>query len=159
MSDQLVFPEAAMKSHELVDFLLDQGARLCTEGSATLFRNRLETAIGTPIMEIGRERTVPVLTVAKPGETHNSLSLKIKWVDQFQIKRRSSMPPNYIVFPPQERGSGPLPGHPRQPLVLKLSSDSIDAVFRRKTSSHSLDICHLSKISLPWDYCSKERWP
>jgi hypothetical protein len=99
-------------------------------------------------MEIGKERAVPVLTVAKYGETHNSLSLNIKWVDHFPIKGRSSLPPNYIVFP-QESGSGHLPGNSRQSLVFQLSSDGLEAVFQANTSSQDLDICDISEISLP----------
>lgn len=159
MSDQVIFPEAAIKLNELVEFLLDRGARLCIEGSAPLLRNRLETAVGTPLMEVGKERDVPVLTVAKPGETHNSLSLSLKWVNHFPIKGRNSLPFNFIVFTPQESGSGHVPGNPSQSLVFKLSFDSLEAVFQVKTSSHNLDICDLSKISLSLASCGKEYWP
>jgi hypothetical protein len=153
MSDPVVFPEAKIGFRHLVEFLLDRGAHLCIQGSAILLRKRIQTPVGTPILEIGSERVVPILTVAKPGRTHNSLSLKLHWADDFQIKGRHALPPNCILVPPLGgRDSA-------QSVVIKLGINDLEAAYQAKDNNQNLDIRQLSEFPVPWDHGGKGHWP
>lgn len=115
--DRIVLPGAEILFSDLIEYLLDRGARPSLQGIDALLREGVRTPIGTRLMEIGRD-TTGVLTVAAPGERHDSLSLQLHWSKDFRCKESNSLPPSCIEAP----------SNAQHKIIIRMGKDGVEDV-------------------------------
>lgn len=100
-SDKVVLPESRIDFEKLVVFLLDRGASPSSKGFHALRHRGQQIPVGTVLIDIKSDTalTTPVLTVAKPGERHGSISLKLHWSKELHDRDSSSLPLSWICIP------------------------------------------------------------
>lgn len=105
-SDKLVLPESKIDFEKLVVFLMDRGACPSLKGFNALLNRGQQTTVGTVLMDVqsGPEAlATPVLTIAKPGERHGSISVKLHWPTELHLRDSASLPLSWIHVPAENR--------------------------------------------------------
>ena len=100
-SDKIVLPESKIDFEMLVEFLLDRGASPSSEGFNALRHRGQQIPVGTVLINIKGDTgvIVPVLTIAKPGERHGSISLTLHWSKELHRRDSNSLPLCWICIP------------------------------------------------------------
>ncbi|MCJ1468109.1 hypothetical protein MMC07_006737 [Pseudocyphellaria aurata] len=100
-ADKIVFPESQIDFEKLVVFLLDRGASPSSKGFNALRHRGQQIPVGTVLIDIKGDSglEIPVLTVAKPGERHGSISLRLHWSQELHRRDVSSLPLTWICIP------------------------------------------------------------
>lgn len=101
-SERVRLPESKIEFEKLVVFLLDRGASPCLKGFYALRNRGQQTTVGTALMEVMLDfqaTAIPVLTVAKPGDRHDSISLRLHWSNGLGKRDNSSLPLFWIRIP------------------------------------------------------------
>jgi hypothetical protein len=138
--DSMVLPEAGMLFSELVEYLLDRGARPSLQGIDALLREGVRTPVGTRLMEIGRG-TTGVLTVAKPGERHSSLSLQLHWSEDFRRKESNSLPPSYIRVTFLSSTLEEAPSNAQHKIIIGIGANGVEDVSVEPEVDRSAEDC------------------
>lgn len=99
-ADKIVLPESKIDFEKLVMFLLDRGASPSSKGFYALRHRGQQIPVGTVLINIKGDSAleIPVLTVAKPGERHGSISLKLHWSKELHHRDSSSLPICWICI-------------------------------------------------------------
>lgn len=131
--DKVTLPESKVDFEKLVVFLMDRGACPCLKGFHALLNRGQQTTVGTVLMDI-RPRpealSTPVLTIAKPGERHGSISVRLHWPTEPHLRDPSSLPLSWIHVPAEQT----------QYPASALDNDSVfsdDTHFRDVTSTNT----------------------
>ncbi|KAF2677123.1 hypothetical protein K458DRAFT_424300 [Lentithecium fluviatile CBS 122367] len=124
-SDKIVLPAAAINFHEIVEFLLDRGARFCPQGVQNLSDFGIQTPVDTRLMVVGPEPGTNVMTVARPAIHHATLSVQLHWVSGLESTGRNqdSIPPASIdvsEFPINE-------AQPQRAIIVKMGARKVDS--------------------------------
>lgn len=100
-SDKIVLPESKIDFEKLVVFLLDRGASPSWKGFYALRHRGQQIPVGTVLIDVKGDTTlsIPVLTVAKPGERHGSISLELHWSKELHYRDSTSLPLSWICIP------------------------------------------------------------
>lgn len=143
-SDRIVLPESKIDFEKLVEFLLDRGASPSSKGFHALRHRGQQIPVGTVLIDIKRdtELSVPVLTVAKPGERHGSISLNLHWSKELHCRDSSSLPLFWICIPSVQAQQVPA----SVSLDNSMASDSTqnDSATSGTTDSKFLRHCNLA---------------
>ena len=105
-SDKVVLPEARVNFNQLVEFLLDRGARLSPRGINNLSDLGAQTQEGITLMAVGPELGADVMMVAKPRTHYTALSVQLHWPPDLQStgRNRDSLPLTSIEVQPLWEG-------------------------------------------------------
>ena len=100
-SDKIVLPESKIDFEKLVVFLLDRGASPSSKGFYALRHRGQQIPVGTVLIDVKGDTalSIPVLTVAKPGERHGSISLELHWSKELHYRDSTSLPLSWICIP------------------------------------------------------------
>ena len=104
-SEKVVLPESKIDFEKLVVFLSDRGACPSLKGFNALINRGQQTNVGTVLMEIksGPEAPAfPVLSIAKPGERHGSISVRLHWPTELHLRDSTSLPLSWIHVPAEQ---------------------------------------------------------
>lgn len=134
-SDQIILPESKIDFEKLVTFLLDRGASPSSNGFHALRHRGQQIPVGTILIDIKGETAlhIPVLTVAKPGERHGSISLKLHWSKELHYRDSNSLPLSWICIPSVEAQQVPALVSNDNSMVS--DSTQIDSVTRETANS------------------------
>lgn len=137
-SDKMILPESKIDFEKLVEFLLDRGASPSSEGFHALRHRGQQIPVGTVLIDIKGDmaHTIPVLTIAKPGERHGSISLKLHWSKELQYRDSNSLPLSWICIPSEQVQQVQVPVSIDNSMVSDRTQ--IDSVTSRTTNSEFL---------------------
>lgn len=124
-SDKIVLPAAAINFHEIVEFLLDRGARFCPQGIQDLSDSGIQTPVSTILMVVGPEPGATVMTVARPAISHATLSVQLQWASGLESsgRNRDSIPPTSVdvsEFPDND-------AQPRLAMIVNIGARKVDS--------------------------------
>lgn len=134
-SDKMILPEGKIDFEKLVEFLLDRGASPSSKGFHALRHRGQQIPVGTVLIDIKGDtaNTIPVLTIAKPGERHGSISLKLHWSKELQYRDSNSLPLSWICIPSEQVQQVQVPVSIDNSMVSDRTQ--IDSVKSRTTNS------------------------